>query len=77
MRALDGDGDAARGCDIGAIEFYPVVNEWVQLDRVHATIVPPSATQTVVNPLAAGGTYTSTRRSPTSAGRTSATWRSR
>jgi hypothetical protein len=57
VRRIDGDGDAVRGCDIGAIEFYPVMNEWVQLDRVHATFVPPSAKETGVNPLATGGTY--------------------
>jgi len=57
VRGIDGDADAVRGCDIGAIEFYPVVNDWVQLDRVRATFVPPDPAQAVVNPLAAGGTY--------------------
>lgn len=57
VRGIDGDADGVRGCDIGAIEFYPVVNEWVQLDQVHATFVPRDPAQTPVNPLAAGGSY--------------------
>ncbi len=57
VRGIDGDADGVRGCDIGATEFYPVVNEWVQLDRVHATFVPREPAQTPVNPLAAGGSY--------------------
>jgi parallel beta-helix repeat protein len=56
VRGIDGDGDSVRRCDIGAIEFYPAVNEWVQLDGMHATFVPPDPKQRV-NPLAAGGTY--------------------
>jgi len=55
VRGIDGNADSVRGCDIGAIEFYPVVTEWVQLDRVRATFVPPDPTQP--NPLAAGGSY--------------------
>jgi hypothetical protein len=57
VRGIDGDGDEVRRCDIGAIEFYPVTNEWMRLDRVHATFVPPHPSSTVVNPLAAGGSY--------------------
>jgi len=30
-RPIDGNGDGVRACDIGAIEFYPVVNDRVQL----------------------------------------------
>jgi hypothetical protein len=56
LRGIDGNGDDVRHCDIGAIEFYPVVNEWVHLDRVHATFLSSSATEKV-NPMAAGGTY--------------------
>jgi len=55
VRGIDGDGDSVRHCDIGAIEFYPVVNDSVRLDLVHSTFVPPNPTQP--NPQAAGGTY--------------------
>jgi hypothetical protein len=33
-RHVDGNGDGIRQCDIGAVEFYPIVN-----DLVHVTIV--------------------------------------
>src|SRR5581483_753829 len=30
-RFVDGNGDGSRACDIGAIEFYPVVNDRVRI----------------------------------------------
>ena len=54
-RPIDGNGDGLRVCDIGAIEFYPVVNDLVWLERVRTDYVPPDPDH--VNPLAPGGAY--------------------
>jgi hypothetical protein len=55
-RPIDGNGDGVRTCDIGAVEFYPVVNDLVVLDSMRSTYVPPSARERL-NPLTAGGTF--------------------
>ncbi len=55
-RPIDGNGDGVRTCDIGAVEFYPVVNDLVVLDSLRSTYVPPSARERS-NPLTAGGTF--------------------
>jgi hypothetical protein len=31
-RPVDGNSDGSTTCDIGAFEFFPLVNEWVTLD---------------------------------------------
>jgi hypothetical protein len=54
-RSIDGDGDGLRGCDIGAVEFYPVVNDLVSLERVRTDYVPPDPSR--INPLAPAGEY--------------------
>ena len=56
VRPIDGDGDAVRACDIGAVEFYPAVNDLVELDALRSTYVPPSR-RDQSNPLTAGGTF--------------------
>ena len=45
-----------RACDIGAVEFYPVVNDLIELDSLRSTYVPPSR-RDQKNPLTAGGTF--------------------
>jgi hypothetical protein len=56
-RPIDGNGDGYRACDIGAVEFYPVVNDLVQLDKLKSKYTPPSPVSRHVNPLAAGGAF--------------------
>jgi hypothetical protein len=41
-RNIDGNGDGIRRCDIGAVEFYPVVNDRVQLEGLQYSFVKPS-----------------------------------
>ena len=53
-RPIDGNADGVRSCDIGAVEFHPVVNDLLQLDGVTGHYVPPA---TDPNPLAAGGEF--------------------
>jgi hypothetical protein len=54
-RPIDGNGDGQRICDIGAVEFYPVVTDLVSIERVRTDYVPPDPNE--VNPLAPGGAY--------------------
>ena len=56
-RPIDGNGDGFRACDIGAVEFYPVINDLVQLERAQTTETPPSLVPRLVNPLATGGEF--------------------
>jgi hypothetical protein len=56
VRPIDGNGDGMRACDIGAVEFYPVVNDLVQLDSLRAVYSRPSQSEQS-NPLTAGGTF--------------------
>jgi hypothetical protein len=56
-RPIDGNGDGLRACDIGAVEFYPVINDLVQVDSVQYEFRPPSPVPGQVNPLAAGGAF--------------------
>ena len=48
FRPIDGNGDAVRACDIGATEFYPVVNDLVALDALHSKFIPPPARNTSI-----------------------------
>ena len=41
-RGVDGNSDGVQGCDIGAVEFYPVVNDRVQLEGLQDLFVKPS-----------------------------------
>ena len=41
-RGVDGNGDGIRGCDIGAVEFYPNVNDRLQLTGLQYSFVKPS-----------------------------------
>jgi len=42
-RPIDGTGAGARACDIGAVEFYPVVNDHLQLEGLKYSFVKPSS----------------------------------
>lgn len=55
-RNIDGNGDAIRGCDIGAVEFYPTVNDSVQLEGLQYSFVTPSRLG-FVDPHASAGAY--------------------
>lgn len=54
-RPIDGNGDGVRTCDIGAVEFYPIVNDLVQLDALSSRFFQSPATPS--SPLTAGGEY--------------------
>ena len=54
---VDGNGDGVRVCDIGAVEFYPNVNDSVKLDSVKGTFFPPGAGGGPILPYAPAGTY--------------------
>jgi hypothetical protein len=54
----DGNGDGVRVCDIGAVEFYPNVNDLVHLNSVTGTFYPPGAGGGPILPYAPAGTYT-------------------
>jgi hypothetical protein len=54
-RVVDGDGDGTAACDIGAFEFFPVVNDFVTLDPTLETALDPTPT-----PEAPAGTFTIT-----------------
>src|SRR5205085_5305562 len=56
-RPIDGNGDGVRGCDIGAVEFYPNVNDLLQLAAVKGMYKGPVANRDDVNPWAAGGEF--------------------
>ena len=64
-RIVDGNGDGTSRCDIGAFEFFPVVNNFVTLDpgldtAFDSTPVPggPAGTFTI------GATFTNTSSTP-------------
>jgi hypothetical protein len=40
-RLVDGDGDGSAACDIGAVEFFPLVNDFVTLDPALDTAFDP------------------------------------
>jgi hypothetical protein len=40
-RVVDGDGDGTAACDIGAFEFFPLVNDFVTLDPALETTFDP------------------------------------
>jgi hypothetical protein len=54
-RLVDGDGDGTAACDIGAFEFFPVVNDFVTLDPALDTAFDPTP-----GPAAPAGTFTIT-----------------
>ena len=56
-RPIDGNGDGVRGCDIGAVEFYPNVNDLLQLAAVKGIYKGPLINPDDVNPWAAGGEF--------------------
>ena len=41
-RVVDGDGDGTAACDIGAFEFFPIVNDFVTLDPALETAFDPT-----------------------------------
>jgi hypothetical protein len=41
-RLVDGDGDGSAACDIGAFEFFPLVNDFVTLDPALETAFDPT-----------------------------------
>jgi len=55
-RSVDGNGDGIRGCDIGAVEFYPVVNDALQLEDVRYSFIKPSNLG-FADPRASAGAY--------------------
>ena len=56
-RPADGNGDGARICDIGAVEFYPVVSDLMSLDSVGGAFLPPDPSNPSLNAIAPGGRY--------------------
>jgi hypothetical protein len=54
-RLVDGNGDSTAACDIGAVEFFPVVNDFVTLDPALETAFAPTAV-----PGGPAGTFTIT-----------------
>jgi hypothetical protein len=56
-RPIDGNGDGVRGCDIGAVEFYPTVNDRLQLAVVNGRFQPPPTNPDDVNRSAVGGEF--------------------
>jgi hypothetical protein len=52
---VDGNGDGTAACDIGTVEFFPVVNAFVTLDPAVDTAFDPTPT-----PAAPAGTFTIT-----------------
>jgi len=55
-RSVDGTGDGVRACDIGAVEFYPVVNDQLQLEGLKYSFVKPSSLD-FVDPRASAGAF--------------------
>jgi hypothetical protein len=54
-RIVDGNGDGTAACDIGAVEFFPIVNDFVTLDPALDTAFDPTP-----RPEAPAGTFTIT-----------------
>jgi hypothetical protein len=54
-RPVDGNGDEVAACDIGAFEFFPIVNDLVTLDPALQTTFDPTP-----QPNAPAGTFTIT-----------------
>jgi hypothetical protein len=54
-RPVDGDGDGTAACDIGAVEFFPLVNDFVTLDSTPDTGFDPTPM-----PWGPAGTFTIT-----------------
>jgi hypothetical protein len=55
-RPVDGTGLGNRACDIGAVEYYPVVNDGVELERLQFRFVRASNLD-FTDPHASGGAY--------------------
>jgi hypothetical protein len=45
VRSIDGNGDGVRACDMGAVEFYPTLNDRVQLTGLRYSFVKPSSSE--------------------------------
>jgi hypothetical protein len=54
-RVVDGTGDGTAACDIGAVEFFPLVNDFVTLDPALDTSFDPTPV-----PAGPAGTFTIT-----------------
>jgi hypothetical protein len=55
-RPIDGTGAGIRACDIGATEYYPVVNDRLQLEGLKYSFVKPSSLG-FVDPRASAGAF--------------------
>lgn len=55
-RGADGNDDGVRRCDIGATEFYPVINDALRLESLTGVYLPPG-NEPLPDGVAPGGRY--------------------